>query len=61
MTRIVRPRGRAARPRRRPGGPVLAIGLLVLGFAARPDRAAQPGGILKDVGFDQKLDTPRSP
>ena len=47
--------------RRRPWAPARA-GLLILAAVAalawcRPGRRAQPGGVLKDVAFDQNLDT----
>src|SRR4051794_11087553 len=52
---------RAVRPRRRPVTAVRA-GLVILAIAATlglvaPRASAQPGGVLKDVAFDQHLDT----
>ena len=55
--RAERPRRRPASPRLRVGmGPLLAAMALILAGVASP-ALAQPGGILADVGFDQKLDT----
>jgi protein SCO1/2 len=56
------PRPSRARRSRRVLGPATRVGLLIMAVAsalaiAAPRAQAQPGGALKNVAFDQKLDT----